>query len=288
MIKKSFLAILLVLFALSPLMAASAKVTYVKGKVEVNRRGTWVSVKTGDLISESETISTGYQSEARLNYNGTVLAVAALSRVTLETLSSDGEKDKVSIYVDAGATRSKVKRTDNKKIDYTTRTAVAVASVRGTDYVQFANGKTICTEGAVAVFSAKDWQKAVEQETVNEGKPQGSATPNTAAKDISSSSPDNAVVVGAGQTTTFSQVGRPKEVTSQNVAKQTKSLSAVKTAAEKEISRVTNINANEDALRANVTVYVTVEFPNEGGGADEVPYNPTPGIPENQDTVGSN
>ena len=59
---KTIIAFLIVLLSVSPLMAESAKVTYVKGKVEVNRRGNWVAVKVGDTIAESETISTGYQS----------------------------------------------------------------------------------------------------------------------------------------------------------------------------------------------------------------------------------
>lgn len=154
---KYLVSFLLLSISLAPLSALSAKVTYVKGKVEVNRRNTWVQLKTGDSVSEKETISTGYQSEIRLDLNGSILSVPAMSRVTIETLKSSSDSKEVSVYVDTGAARSKVKHTDNQKVDYTTRTAVAVASVRGTDYTQIANGDVSCDEGTVWVCSSGDY-----------------------------------------------------------------------------------------------------------------------------------
>ena len=138
-VSKMIIAAALVLIASSSVFAASAKVTYVKGKVEVNRGKEWVSLKVGDVVNEAETISTGFQSEARLNYNGSVMAVPALSRITLETLQSSGTKETVSLKVDTGAVRSRVTHTEGKRIVYSARTSVAVASVRGTDFAVFAN-----------------------------------------------------------------------------------------------------------------------------------------------------
>ena len=156
-ISKLFMAVLLAALTCGTAFAATAKVTYVKGKVEVNRGNAWVTVKIGDEIKESETISTGFQSEARLNYNGSVMAVPALSRVTLETLQSSDTKDTVSLKVDTGAVRSKVTHTEGKRIEYTARTSVAVASVRGTDYTVFSNGKVKVLEGAIAYYKASDY-----------------------------------------------------------------------------------------------------------------------------------
>ena len=70
LISKLMIAALVAVFACSSVFGASAKVTYVKGKVEVSRGNEWVSLKVGDVVKEAETISTGFQSEARLNYNG--------------------------------------------------------------------------------------------------------------------------------------------------------------------------------------------------------------------------
>lgn len=162
---KIILAGLFFSFVVLPVFSAGAKVTYIKGKVEVSRNGEWIALKVGDTVAQAETINTGFQSEARLNLNGSVMAVPALTRVTLEKLATSDSKDTVSLYVDTGAVRSKVTHTDNKKIDYTARTAVAVASVRGTDFTITAKGKVTCKEGAVAVYSAKKYKAPVDTES---------------------------------------------------------------------------------------------------------------------------
>lgn len=275
----------------SPFFAADAKVTYIKGKVEVNRNGQWIALSIGDTIAQSETINTGFQSEARLNLNGSVLAVPALTRVTLETLSTSDTKDKVSLYVDTGSIRSKVTHTDNKKIDYTARTAVAVASVRGTDFVISAKGTVSCREGAVAVYSAKKYnkmmqelaqQKEEQEESESEETAEGSsetastgstgesseestevaesstdsdtgstasgaqeaapetknaeqtpATSTTPAVDISPVAPTGTVVVGAGQSTTFTPAGNPEKPQTDASQKSTKIKTQVTTMGEK-------------------------------------------------------
>lgn len=274
MLKKSIkavAAVLMVLFMAAPLMAESAKVTYVKGKVEVNRNGTWTSVNVGDLIGENETVSTGYQSEARLNLNGSVLAVAAMSRVKIETLKSESKKNTVSVYVDTGATRSKVTHTDNKKIDYTTRTAVAVASVRGTDYIQTARGLTICYEGAVAIYSASAWLQNVVtsgvlpteeeiKEAIESGELEipGSATANTPAQEISSKAPAGAYVIGAGQRADFDDGGNPTAPKNNAQIKRRRMVSGIRTAAEKEnISYQETVTQKKTPETAVVNVTIT-------------------------------
>ena len=270
--KKIFSIVLAaVLFAVisGPLFAATAKVTYVKGKVEVNRNNEWVALKMGDEIKESETISTGFQSEARLNLNGSVMAVPALSRVTLETLKTSGTKDNVSIYIDTGAVRSKVVHTEGKKIEYTARTSVAVASVRGTDFALFSSGKAKCYSGAIAVWAAsKDKKKdaaadeieEVEEETEEDAdttgndavdssvtaeptetpaapsaKDEGPATATTAAEAISSAAPVGAIVVGAGQTSKIEkQTGIPTKPLTEAKQQAEKAKATVSSAAEKE------------------------------------------------------
>ncbi|MCQ2591752.1 MAG: FecR domain-containing protein [Treponema sp.] len=281
-----------------PVFAEGASVTYIKGKVEVSRNGEWIPLKVGDSIEQSETVNTGFQSEARLRFNGSVMAIPALSRVTLETLATTDSKDSVSLYVDTGAVRSKVTHTENKKIDYTARTAVAVASVRGTDFTITAKGKVNCVEGAVAVYSAKKYKPAApaeaeekeeaedeeseateavasetESETtvqetttevasesespVQENKPAEvavntteeapapadnsanqknnmPATATTPAEDISAASPSGAVVVGAGQSTTFSVTGNPEKPASEVSQKTDKIKTKLDSQAEKE------------------------------------------------------
>ena len=156
-ISKLFMAVLLAALTCGSVFAASAKVTYVKGKVEVSRGDSWVALNVGDEVKESETVSTGFQSEVRLNYNGSVMAVPALSRVTLETLKSTSSKETVSLKVDTGAVRSKVSHTSGKKVEYEARTSVGVASVRGTDFAVFSTGLAKVFSGAIVYFDISDY-----------------------------------------------------------------------------------------------------------------------------------
>ena len=239
-ISKLLLAALLAAITCGSAFAASAKVTYVKGKVEVNRGDAWVSLKVGDEVNESETISTGFQSEARLNYNGSVMAVPALSRITLETLQSSGSKETVSLKVDTGAVRSKVTHTEGKRIEYTARTSVAVASVRGTDFAVFANGKAKVWEGAIAYFKISDFippvvAAALEEAAGSEAvEDEGSATATTSASDISSSSPKGSTVVGAGQTSTIGKFGSATKPIIEAIQRATQAKKAVASAAKKD------------------------------------------------------
>ena len=113
--KKIIVLLIAILLISSPLAAKNAKVTFVRGKAEVNRNNTWIQLSVGDLINESETISTGFKSELRLNVDGSIIAVAALSRITLENLSVTSTQNTVNLFVNTGAARSKISHTNGKK-----------------------------------------------------------------------------------------------------------------------------------------------------------------------------
>ncbi len=237
-VSKMIIAAVLAVFASSSIFAASAKVTYVKGKVEVNRANEWVTLKVGDEVNEAETISTGFQSEARLNYNGSVMAVPALSRITLETLQSSGSKETVSLKVDTGAVRSKVTHTEGKRIEYSARTSVAVASVRGTDFAVFANGRAKVFAGAIAFYKAADFVPPVAAKSSgsDEGsEDEGPATATTEAGNIVDNAPKGTVVVGAGQSSSMSKSGLASKPLVEAKKRSTKAKAAVASAATKEV-----------------------------------------------------
>ncbi len=281
-ISKLLLAALLTALTCSSAFAAAAKVTYVKGKVEVSRGNAWVAVKVGDEIKESETISTGFQSEARLNYNGSVMAVPALSRVTLETLQSSDTKETVSLKVDTGAVRSKVTHTEGKRIEYTARTSVAVASVRGTDFTVFANGKARVFEGAIAFFRAMGYipyvPVAAAEEGDSEGEAQseeGSATATTPASEISGIAPRGATVVGAGQSSKIGKSGAASKPLVEAKLRTNKAKKAVASAAKKEEMNVSMASSGGDI---------------EGGSSgsqqkQNEPYIPEPVVKQGKVTV---
>jgi len=149
-IKALLLAVVFVVFGTSA-FAADATVTFVSGKVEVQRNGQWVALQKGDTVAKSETISTGFQSEAKIKILDSVMYLGPVTRITLEELSSTSKKDNVNVYLKTGAVRSQVKHVDNKRVNYQVHTAVAVASCRGTGWIMDDSNTVIVTENTVAV-----------------------------------------------------------------------------------------------------------------------------------------
>ena len=93
--KGLFLASVLMIFGASA-FAADATVTFVSGKVEVQRNGKWVALQKGDTVTKSETISTGFQSEAKIKMMDSVMYLGPVTRITLEELSTTGQQDNVN------------------------------------------------------------------------------------------------------------------------------------------------------------------------------------------------
>ncbi len=147
-------AILFVTFC-AGLSAADATVTFVSGKVEVQRNGKWIALQKGDTVEKSETISTGFQSEVKIKVLDSVMYLGPVTRITLEELSSSGSQDKVNVYLKTGTARSQVKHVDNKRVDYKVHTPVAVASCRGTEWIIDDSNNLTCIEGVVAVAAYK-------------------------------------------------------------------------------------------------------------------------------------
>lgn len=133
--------------------AEEAVVTFVSGKVEVQRNGQWIALQKGDSVQKSETISTGFQSEVKIKVMDSVMYLGPVTRITLEELSSNGKQDNVNVYLKTGTARSQVKHTDNKRVNYQVHTAVAVASCRGTDWTMDDSNNVFCLDGTVAVSS---------------------------------------------------------------------------------------------------------------------------------------
>ena len=131
--------------------AADATVTFVSGKVEVQRNGKWVALQKGDTVGQSETISTGFQSEAKIKLMESVMYLGPVTRITLEELSTVDQTDNVNVYLKTGTARSQVRHVDNKRVNYQVHTAVAVASCRGTGWIATDSNTFEGTEGEFAV-----------------------------------------------------------------------------------------------------------------------------------------
>lgn len=272
---------LLFLIALSiltagSLFAADATVTFVKGKVEINRNGEWLPLEVGDVVHQKEIISTGFQSEAKLKYNGNYMALAALTRASIDEMSSTGDTEKVSVALTTGAMRSKVTHPEGTRVNYQVKTPVSVASVRGTDFEAFANGKHFCYEGIVAVTAAKNVIPILSAQVVEEeipaeeydedelpGEYKSLEKSETESSDSDSSSITGTVVITANQRTEFNTSGNPEKPIDNASKTITSASRAVQTAAETEavVAGGSTTALGGSTKSADVTsLIVTIDF----------------------------
>lgn len=292
--KGLLVAAVLTVFSAS-LFAADATVTFVSGKVEVQRNGKWVALQKGDTVAKSETISTGFQSEAKIKMMDSVMYLGPVTRITLEELSTTGKQDNVNVYLKTGSARSQVKHVDNKRVNYQVHTAVAVASCRGTDWIIDDSNNIICFEGTVAVAayvppenyldnksgSGKKEDAEGESEGSEESTEETPAVADAGAESESSAettetttlvtetpTTNDGILVKANQSVTVSitsEVSVPINTVVTTVSNVT---SAVKTASEKEAVATVETNetpsviASEDSKSqvTTGTVVVNIEF----------------------------
>lgn len=261
LVKKSLL--LIFLSSSFSVFAAEGVVTYIKGKVEVQRNQNWVTLNVGDRINKSEMISTGFQSEAKIKVLDSVLSLGPVTRVTLNDLSSDSEKDKINVYLNTGTIRTKVNHSENKRVNCQVRTPIGVCSVRGTDFSVDDSNTVTVYEGTVAVASLSALRALGDSDDFD--------GINSAEDDFENSDelPDTGVLVNANQSTTISDsnnVSSPKDNISKNVSQIVSQISteSQKSGVSSSSSSGNNIstetgNDNRHDNMATVTVEISFE-----------------------------
>jgi len=146
--------ILLVFFlaALSPLYSISAVVDETTGKVEVRAPGgAWKKARSGMEISLGTFISTGFNSKAVISLGESMLEVDALTRMELEELvEKEGTLD-TKLHLKVGKVKAEVKSTEGMRNNFTLRSPVSTAAVRGTSFVY--DGQTITVDNGIVQFS---------------------------------------------------------------------------------------------------------------------------------------
>lgn len=232
------------ILASEALFSADATVTFVKGKVEVLKNNEWIALNPGDELKKSDVINTGFQSEAKIKLFDSVMYLGPVTRISLENLSKTDDQDKVNVYLKTGNVRSQVNHTESKRVSYQVRTAVAVASVRGTDWEIDDSNNVTCFQGAVATASVR-------------------ALTSSASENMEESPelPDDGVVVQANQTISVSDSNFTSTPVSQVVQAANEVVSAVATAAASEaVSAATSVSVSDVA--ATATPAVVQEFGN--------------------------
>lgn len=130
---KKIICMVLCLFTGICIFALSGQVVALKGKIEVKTDGNaWTVPAKGDVLSKGTLISTGFKSELVLKVDGTVIVVQPLTRLRLDEIVEKEDTVSSEVYLDIGSIKADVKPAQTKKVEFTVRTPVATASVRGT------------------------------------------------------------------------------------------------------------------------------------------------------------
>jgi hypothetical protein len=134
--KKSFLALALILVVSIPVFSQlQARVEEVTGKVELKAPGEeWTAAREGMELSAGTTISTGFGSQAVLDLGASTLLVQQLTRMRLDELVEKEGTVNTELFLRVGKVRAEVKTTAGLKQDFTLRSPVSTAAVRGTRF----------------------------------------------------------------------------------------------------------------------------------------------------------
>jgi hypothetical protein len=104
------------------------------GRVEVMIPGSaeWVPAGAGMRIEQETLVSTGFKSTAVLVLGDSTMVIQPLTRLSLEELIERQGNEQVKVYLRTGRVRTEVRPPSGGKTDFTVRSPVATASVRGT------------------------------------------------------------------------------------------------------------------------------------------------------------
>jgi hypothetical protein len=125
------------------------------GEVEIKLAGTnnFVPAKVGDVVALNTIVSTGFRSTAVIEIGSSVIAVRALTRLSLAEIQSSQGTETVNVDLQAGRVRVDVAPPAGTRADFTVQSPSATASVRGTSF-EFDTGALKVKEGTVTFRGA--------------------------------------------------------------------------------------------------------------------------------------
>lgn len=156
--KKSIITIsFLAVIATANIFCQEVVVTAVTGKVEISKNGSaWTALSVGGKVSSGDIVSTGFRSSIAFDYKtsnqSTKIELGALTRVSFDELLTQGDSDRVQVAIKSGSIKTTADRETGKRVNFTVKSPVAVASVRGTQFSLSTDGYVSCSRGSV--FSA--------------------------------------------------------------------------------------------------------------------------------------
>ena len=108
-------------------------VKLIKGTVEIKKDQTgWVKAEEGMKLSPGTMISTGFKSNAVIELDNSEIFIKPLTRIRIDSLSKSGNTVKTNLNLKLGRITANVKTSKGLKHDFTLKTPVSTAAVRGT------------------------------------------------------------------------------------------------------------------------------------------------------------
>ena len=132
---KYIFLLFVIIFFISPLYSADLiTLKAVSGKVEIKEPGgAWSRAFSGREIPPGSVISTGFKSSAELDLSGSsTVYVKPLTRMAVDKLVISGKNVDTSLNLKLGRIRANVKTAEGLKHNFTLKTPVSTAAVRGT------------------------------------------------------------------------------------------------------------------------------------------------------------
>jgi hypothetical protein len=132
----TLVALALVLAVVTSGAQNRAVLSTVTGKVEIQNPGerAWRAASAGMDVPIRATISTGFSSRAVLTLGASTLSVGPLTRLRIDELSTQNNVARTSLSMPVGRIRAEVKSSSGIKNDFTVKSALSTAAVRGTGF----------------------------------------------------------------------------------------------------------------------------------------------------------
>jgi hypothetical protein len=120
--------------AQTPGQIPEAVLLELSGRVEVKTPGSteWVPAVAGMTIEQAALISTGFKSTALLALGNSTIVIQPLTRLSLEEIIEQQGNEQVNVYLRTGRVRAEVRPPAGGTINFTVRSPIVTASVRGT------------------------------------------------------------------------------------------------------------------------------------------------------------
>jgi hypothetical protein len=160
------------LSAQTPGQKPGATLRELSGRVEIKPPGSavWVPAEEGMALEKAAVISTGFKSAALLVLENSTISIQPLTRLSLEEILERQGNEQVDVYLRTGRVRAEVRPPAGGKIEFTVRSPIATAAVRGTVF-DFDMVNLTVAEGRVQFAAAAGSPvpvRAGESSSVNE------------------------------------------------------------------------------------------------------------------------